>query len=455
LFLRRLFWVVPAIVLAAGCGKKGPPLAPMIRIPSAITVIQAQRAGGDVFITLTVPNKNVDSSIPIDIGRIEIYGYTGRTQPLRTQWAAVGDLIATIPVVPPPLPGESDAPAPPRPAGDVVANGAPRGAAPGMVITVLDRLTRATLVQGRVEPAPAARRARAVAAVTPVSTSSQPEVLHRYYVAFAFSARGRPGPPGTAAEFPLFQGPQPPAFVRSPYTESTVVIEWPPSGGLLGYLFDHPMAQEDVPLDPSLEPVVTTPAPAAGPAAAVTAPTGPVHYNLYRELGADPFAPPDELTPTPWNMTRPAPLNPVPLETMTFSDTVELDRARCYVVRALRGVAPNAIEGDASEPACVTPTDIFPPAPPTRLVAVADEGGISLIWEPNGEPDLAGYLVLRGEASDATLQSLTPTPIAEPRFRDTHVTSGRKYVYAVVALDAHLPVPNISAESARVQETAR
>ena len=101
------------------------------------------------------------------------------------------------------------------------------------------------------------------------------------------------------------------------------------------------------------------------------------------------------------------------------------------------------------------PVDLFPPAPPARVVAVADEGGISLIWEPNAEPDVAGYMVLRGEASDATLQPLTPTPVAEPRFRDTHVSAGKKYVYAVVALDSRLPVANVSAESNRVEETAR
>jgi hypothetical protein len=149
------------------------------------------------------------------------------------------------------------------------------------------------------------------------------------------------------------------------------------------------------------------------------------------------------------------PINPVPLDVMTFTDAVELDRRRCYVVRALQGTTPNVIEGDASAPVCVTPTDIFPPAPPTRLVAVVDEGGISLIWEPNAEADLDGYLVLRGEATDATLQPLTPAPIAEPRFRDTRVAAGKKYVYAVVAVDAHLPVPNVSAESNRVEETAR
>ena len=271
-------------------------------------------------------------------------------------------------------------------------------------------------MQGRVEVLPAARRVRAIDA-DPGSedTPSRMEPLHRVLRRrSAFSARGRPGPPGTATDFPLIAGPPPPTFVHTPYSEASVTIEWTPSGGLLGYLFDHPLAPEDVPLNGSLEPVVPPPPPP--PASATTVPTGPVHYNVYRELGADPFAPPDEPTPTPWNVTHPMPLNPSPLDTMTFSDPVELDRERCYFVRALRGVPPNAIEGDASEPACLTFTDVFPPAPPTHLVAVADDGGISLIWEPNGEPDIAGYLVLRGDASDATLQPLTPTPIAEPRF---------------------------------------
>ena len=454
--VKRSSWcvaAVAAVVVAGGCGKRGAPLAPIIRIPATIDAIQAQRAGSDVFITLTVPAKNIDSSIPVDIGRVEVLGYTGRTPPPRAQWYALGDLVATIPVVPPPIDTAAGAtPAPPPDPGVT-----PKGATPGMIITVLDTLTREKLVQGRVDEAPPVRRARAP--LTPVVTAPQPDVLRRFYIAIAFSSRGRPGPPGTATEFPLVEVPAPPAFVRTPYTESLVFVEWPPSGGLLGYLFDQSLAPEDVPLDASLEPILTPPVPvpgaAAPAAAALTIPAGPVHYNLYREVAPDPLALPDETGPTPWNMPRSAPLNAYPLDAMTFTDPVEFDRERCYVVRAFRGVAPNVLEGSASEPACVTPTDIFPPAPPARLVAVADEGGISLIWEPNGEPDLAGYLVLRGDASDATLQPLTPTPIVEPRFRDAHTTAGKKYMYAVVAVDSHLPVPNVSAESARVEETAR
>jgi len=35
------------------------------------------------------------------------------------------------------------------------------------------------------------------------------------------------------------------------------------------------------------------------------------------------------------------------------------------------------------------------------------------------------------------------------------VRPGVRYVYAVQAIDTHLPTPNVSAESARVEETAR
>src|SRR5205823_7039876 len=99
----RFFVIFVAFAIAA-CGKKGPPLAPIVRIPAAVEKIHAQRVGSDSFITLTVPAKNIDSSIPIDIGRIEIYGYTGRRPPPNTRWAELGELVATIPVIPPPPP---------------------------------------------------------------------------------------------------------------------------------------------------------------------------------------------------------------------------------------------------------------------------------------------------------------------------------------------------------------
>ena len=105
-------------------------------------------------------------------------------------------------------------------------------------------------------------------------------------------------------------------------------------------------------------------------------------------------------------------------------------------------------------PVCVTPRDTFPPAAPAGLSVVAAEGAINLIWDANSERDLAGYLVLRGEAPGDTLQPLTPAPIDRNQFRDKTAKPGVRYVYAIVAVDKATP-PNRSATSARVEETAR
>ena len=101
------------------------------------------------------------------------------------------------------------------------------------------------------------------------------------------------------------------------------------------------------------------------------------------------------------------------------------------------------------------PSDTFPPAAPVGVSTEATPGEIKISWEPNNEADLAGYVVLRGQAGDATLAPLTGSVIAEPQYVDRDVRPGVRYVYAVQAIDTHLPTPNVSAESARIEETAR
>jgi hypothetical protein len=124
-------------------------------------------------------------------------------------------------------------------------------------------------------------------------------------------------------------------------------------------------------------------------------------------------------------------------------------------VRTVRTVGGTLlVESEPTDPVCVKPADTFAPAAPTGLAAVSGEGAISLIWEANAEPDLAGYLILRGESPGETLQPLTPEPVRDTTYRDTSVRPGVRYVYAVVAVDTAAP-RNVSPQSNRVEETAR
>jgi hypothetical protein len=173
-----------------------------------------------------------------------------------------------------------------------------------------------------------------------------------------------------------------------------------------------------------------------------------VLYNVYAAPAAGSGA-----VPVP--LTAPAPLNAKPLEVTTFvHEGAAPGTEQCFVVRSVATIGTATIESDPSNPICVTPTDTFPPAAPKNLQAVGSAGVISLIWDANTDADLAGYLVLRGEAPGDKLTSLTPAPVKETRYQDRSAQPGVTYVYAIVAVDRATP-PNSSAPSNRVQETAR
>jgi hypothetical protein len=437
-------------IAVTGCGKKGPPLAPLVRTPGPVETIAARRLGSDVYVSLTIPAANIDKSIPASVETVEVYGYTGRTPPPQGRWSAVATLVARVTVPLSPLPVTSGRRSPPP----TPAPPAPIALEAGGSITVVDKLTADDLVQGRVAaPEP---RDRSALPVTSVEPPAQPLPLRRFYVAYAFSPRGTPGPTGTVAEFVLHPLPPPPAEVEAQYTQTGVSLTWEPSGGLVGFLLERTLPDEP-PIDDLDAPEPTVPAAPAAPVVATI--TGPTRYLVYKEVERDPLAPLAPSAPREadqlWNARPPVQGSAAPLPTLAFADApVLFERGRCYSVRSVRGLTELVI-GEASPPVCFKPVDVFPPAAPQQLAAVASGGAISLIWEPNVEPDLGGYLVLRGDGSDATLQPLTATPILEARYRDATTEPGVRYVYAVIAVDNRVPVPNWSAESNRVEETAR
>ncbi|MDE3154395.1 MAG: hypothetical protein KGN76_04795, partial [Acidobacteriota bacterium] len=183
----------------------------------------------------------------------------------------------------------------------------------------------------------------------------------------------------------------------------------------------------------------------------------PTRYDVYEVPKTEPPAP-------PWladvkgdgSVARgplASPLNPAPLGVTTYTDTrMTWGQERCYVVRARDVYDKLPIDSAPSPMTCVTLKDTFPPAAPTGLQAVASAGAISLIWNPNAEPDLAGYLVLRGLASGGPLAPITPAPVRDTTFRDATVQAGVRYVYAVVAVDT---ANNRSHPSGEVERTAQ
>jgi hypothetical protein len=104
-----------------------------------------------------------------------------------------------------------------------------------------------------------------------------------------------------------------------------------------------------------------------------------------------------------------------------------------YIVQAVQKAGVSEAESEPSEAAEITPVDIFPPAVPVGLNAIAATQNIELVWDRNTEPDMAGYRLYRA-AGDGKLEKIAD--IAEtPSYSDRKVESGKHYRYAVSAVD--------------------
>ena len=96
------------------------------------------------------------------------------------------------------------------------------------------------------------------------------------------------------------------------------------------------------------------------------------------------------------------------------------------------------VEGASSPEFTVLAHDVFPPAAPGGLQAVASGVGqppfVDLTWAPSAEPDLAGYNVYRHETGQPPVKIATEL-VKAPAYRDRAVTAGHQYVYSVTAVD--------------------
>jgi len=64
-----------------------------------------------------------------------------------------------------------------------------------------------------------------------------------------------------------------------------------------------------------------------------------------------------------------------------------------------------------------------------------NDGNVMLEWQPNSEPDLAGYNVLRATQSGGPYNKINPALVTATAFTDTQTADGTTYYYVLTAVD--------------------
>lgn len=407
--MKRLAAGALAALITVGCGKKGPPLPPLVRLPAPPDV-QANRRGSTVEVAVVVPSANADGSRPANISRVDVYAITGSPTVSDADLIKHGTRVASLAVKAPRNPddvAEQDEPV------EEVEAPAGNGLDQGAGTTLRDDLSQAALVPadlraGSKNAAPAADRP--LLGLTPAS-------IVRTYVGVGVSTRGKQGRLSRRSVISLTPPPPPPSSPTITYDEKSVTVAW--TAGT---------ADRPAPPPPAADEPELLPSHGLGPLPPSLA------FNVY-------------------DTTSGALLTMNPVDEARYTDTrpLEWGSERCYGVRAVDRSNGMSVESEARAPRCAKLVDMFPPAAPKDLKAVSSEGVISLIWDANTESDLAGYLIFRAVAPSDQLQSVVTAPVQETSFNDG-VQAGIRYVYAVKAVDK---AGNASALSNRVEETAR
>lgn len=217
------------------------------------------------------------------------------------------------------------------------------------------------------------------------------------------------------------EAPPPVEGLNAELLKSGVVLRWNPGAGDVAVRLHRKL----------LTPPAARPKEARGP---MSAPAEPLEQSLLVEPGGQPGVALDG--------------------SIRFGETYEYRAQR--VVRITAAGHPLELAGDLSAPIRIDAQDVFPPAIPAGLAAVAtavnngQPPSIDLSWQPVTDTSLAGYFVYRREVETPWQRISGPQPQVEPAFHDTHVAPGHTYRYGVSAVDQ---AGHESTRSADAEET--
>jgi hypothetical protein len=430
---------------AFGCASPGPPRPPSLKLPELVTDLTAQRVGNQVLLQWTTPTKTTDNlaikgALTARICRTPVSAQT--TQPPTTQNPTPTNQQATKTLQPAtPCPG---------------------------VLTV-----------------PIHTGASTAADTLPPSLTSDPVTLLDYRVEIN-NSNGRTAGPSNPAYAVAGSAPPPVAALRATAIETGVMLEWtPPTPATPTYV---ELDRVDLTLAATRQLQAQTKSGPPQPLQTTGKETPEVHLRAKATqpttTDQKPTTGTRQTTTNQPPTSAPESSGTTPEPSGTIDQTAHFGDLYRYTAQRVRSITLGGHSLDLrsviSAPITIPLRDTFPPATPTGLYAVPGQTtatttnqqpapnqqtptnnqqlttnnlAIDLSWQPNSEPDLAGYIVYRHQlpAPNSTAPTrLTPTPLPGPAYRDITAIPGQTYAYSVTAIDTS---GNESKPSPEVQET--
>jgi hypothetical protein len=256
----------------------------------------------------------------------------------------------------------------------------------------------------------------------PAQATGAPRPL-AYYIELK-NRKNRSAGPSNPATVLAGQAPAPVTGLTATVSRAGVILGWDP-------------ITESMPSSVRLMRTLLSPPPARPSGNLLAPPPAPIEEKLLVSANA-----------------QPGPLDRALDKTVHFGQVYQYRAQR--VARVTLNGQTLELDGPLSLPVRVDVQDIFPPAVPTGLAAVANApaagtpASIDLSWLPDAEADLAGYIVYRREGAGPWQRISPAQPVAGPAFHDAHVEPGHTYTYAVTAISLS---GHESARSAPAEET--